>query len=114
MGDAAYILGGHREMAKSDLQGGTAKFSKFTCPCTVGIFDTEDPLVAAGGGHSPRLMGVVEIADEDLPDEPFPLSTGIPVTVTDGTGTPRACKVDSWRNLGPLWQLTVIDLSQGA
>jgi hypothetical protein len=114
MGDAAYILSGHRQMVDSDLQGGTANFGAFTSPCTVGVFDLENPLLAEGGGHSPRLMGVIEVADEDLPESGFPFSTGQPVTITDGTETPRACKVESWRNLGPLWQVTVVDLSQGA
>jgi hypothetical protein len=37
-----------------------------TIGCTVGVFTLENPLLAAGGGHSPRLMGTIEIAAKDF------------------------------------------------
>jgi hypothetical protein len=117
MADSDYILGAFREMTTSDVQGGSASYGSVIFPCTVGVFNLENPLVAAGGGRSPRMMGVIEIASEDLsvPDWQWNgFATDQPIDVTDGNGNVRACKIDSWRNVGPLWQLTLVDLNQGA
>jgi hypothetical protein len=112
MADSDYILGGFREMTASDVQGGSAVYAGETLDCTVGVFELENPLLAAGGGHSPRLMGLIEIAVEDFPAKAA-LATGQPIDVTS-MGILRHCKVASWANLGPLWQITVVDLNQGA
>lgn len=113
MSDSAFILGGFRQMSCSDVQGGSVSYGGVTFPATVGIFDVENPLAAAGGGHSPRLLGIVEIANEDFPF-PAGLATDQEMDVTDGAGVVRYCRVVSWTNLGPLWQVTVADLNQGA
>ena len=115
MSDSDYILGAFREMTRSDLQGGLCEFTGaipgVSFYCTVSVFDLENPLVAAGGGHTPRMLGTIEIAQEDFPEGTvFSLATGLLVDVTDGAGVLRHCKVDSWKNLGPLWQITVVDL----
>ena len=112
MADSDYILGGFREMTASDVQGGSAVYAGETLDCTVGVFELENPLLAAGGGHSPRLMGVIEIAAEDFDDMPT-FATGQTVDVTS-MGTLRHCKIASWMSVGPLWQLTLADLNQGA
>jgi hypothetical protein len=115
MADSDYLLGAFREMTGSDLQGGSADFGTFICDCTVGVFDLENPLVAAGGGRSPRLVGMIEVADEDFPpNESSVLATGRLVAVTDGLGTTRQCRVESWQRLGPVWSLNLVDVSQGA
>jgi hypothetical protein len=114
MTDSDYILSGFREMTRSDVQGGSATYAGVAFDCTVGVFDLENPLFAAGGGHSPRLLGTLEIADEDMPEGMEPIATGRPIDVTDGMGRLRHCKVVSWSTVGPLWQITVADLDQGA
>ena len=112
MGDAAYILAGHRSMTQSDVQGGSAEYNgEKGIPATIGTFEIEDPLMT--GGHSPRLMGVIEIADEDLPAD-SELATDQEITVTDGLGRDRDCKIVSWKQSGPLWQIAVHDLNQGS
>ena len=42
------------------------------------------------------------------------LAAGQLIDVTAGAGTLRHCKVASWSNAGPLWQITLADLMQGA
>ena len=113
MADSDYILGGFREMTASDVQGGHAAYGGQTYDCTVGVFTLENPLLAAGGGHSPRLMGTVEIAAADFEDAPT-FSTGQLIDVMDSAGTVRHCKISTWLSVGPLWQLTLVDLNQGA
>lgn len=108
--DDVYILGGFREMTRSDVQGGSAVYTA-KLACTVGVFELENPLVA--GGHSPRLMGTIEVAAEDVPEK-APFAAGQLLDVTDGAGTLRHCKIESWESAGPLWQITVCDLNQGA
>ncbi len=59
-------------------------------------------------------MGILEIAEEDVPDGlTLTISTGQLLDVTDGTGILRHCKIASWINFGPLWQITVVDLTKG-
>ena len=41
-------------------------------------------------------------------------STGQRVSVTDGAGVTRDCKLESWRAVGPLWQIAVVDVNEGA
>ena|ERR1035438_6548250 len=83
-------------------------------PTTAGAFELENPLLAAGGGHSPQLMGVIEVAMEDPDGFTLTFATGQLIDVTDGTGTLRHCKVVTWSNVGPLRQITLADLNQGA
>jgi hypothetical protein len=110
MSDATYILGGHRRMTRSDVQGGRVTYDGATIAATVGAFEQEDPLMT--GGHAPRTMGTVEIADCDLPDG-VDFASDAPITVTDGAGNIRSCKIVSWKSGVPIWQLTVHDLNQG-
>lgn len=110
MSDASYILDGHRQMVQSDVQGGTVHYDGETLDATIGGFDMEDPLMT--GGHAPRLTGTVEVADEDLPDG-FEFASDQEITVTDGLGRTRDCKLVTWRQSGPLWQLVVHDINQG-
>lgn len=118
MSDSDFIERGHREMTRSDVLGGSCQFAGLpgvVFYCTVGVFDQENPLVAAGGGRSPQLVGLVEIAAEDVPaDVAFGIKTDMPLEVTDAAGRVRQCRVASWSNLGPLWQMSVIDVSDGA
>lgn len=97
-------------MVQSDVQGGSVEYGGETMDATVGTFELEDPLMT--GGHSPRLIGMVEVADEDLPDDTA-FATDQEVLVTDGLGRKMNCKLVSWKPSGPLWQLTVHDLNQG-
>ena len=113
MSDADYILSASREMTASDVQGGSAIYAGATLDCTVGVFELENPLLAAGGGHSPRLMGTIETAAEDMPANTA-LATGQLIDVADSRGTTRRCKVASWVSMGPLWQITLAALDQGA
>jgi len=110
MSDATYILAGHRRMTRSDVQGGSVIYDGATLPATVGAFEQEDPLMT--GGHQPRTLGTVEIADCDLPDDTA-FATDQPITVTDGAGNIRSCKIVGWKSGVPLWQLTVHDVNQG-
>lgn len=115
MADSDFILDAFREMTTSDLQGGTANYGGVIFPCTLGVFDLENALVAAGGGRSPHTVGVIEIANQDFPtDAPPTFATDQPITITDSFGNVRSCRIQSWRSVGTLWQLTVIDLNQGA
>ena len=113
MSDRDYLLGAFRQMVVSDVQGGSATYAGATLDCAVGVFDLENPLLAAGGGHSPRLVGLIEVAVEDLPTTPT-LATGQLMDVADSAGTLRRCKIESWRPVGPLWQITVVAVNQNA
>jgi len=100
-------------MARSDVMGGSCVYGAATLGCTVGVFELENPLLAAGGGHYPRLMGAIETAAEDMPANTA-LASGQLIDMADSRGTTRHCKVVSWVSMGPLWQITVCDLNQGA
>lgn len=113
MPDSAYILRAFREMVASDVQGGSVTYAGATLDCTLGVFELENVLIAAGGGYSPRLLGTIEIAAEDFDKAPA-FSTGQLLDVTDRTGVTRHCKIDSWKAVGPLWSITLVDQNQGA
>ena len=59
------------------------------------------------------MLGTIEVADEDLPDG-VTIVHDEPIDVTDGMGRLRHCRIVSWASVGPLWQITVVDLDQGA
>jgi hypothetical protein len=111
--DREYVLEGHRSMTESDIQGGRAWMAAATMPVSVGVFDSEDPLIASGAGHSPRCLGQIEVLREDLPAG-AELRTGMRIEVSDCFGNARVCRVESWRSVGPLVQITLAAVDQGA
>ena len=109
---ATYQLTAFRQMAGNDIQGGKIRYgdSESIFDCTVGTFDMSNPLM--DGGKSPRMLGVVEVAMADYADATF--EQGHKFTVTPTVGAVRNCKLESFKQDGALWQLTLEDLDQGA
>ena len=111
MSDASYAACGFREMVKSDLQGGTLNFLNAAYDCTVGTFQKQDMLVS--GGITPMMIGDAQIALADLPAD-FELTLGLKITVIPNTGRVRQCQLHSTQNSGPLINLLLRDINEGA
>lgn len=107
------MLAAHRQMLRSDLQAGVARYANADFPCTIGVFTIQQILTADGGGLTPVLMGTLEIAKGDLPDQ-LQFRSEQPIIVTPKIGIARNCRIHSLTDTGPLWQLTLKDLNQGA
>ena len=110
MSDAQYAAGGFREMVKSDLQGGTLHFANAAYDCTVGTFTKQDVL---GDGSIPMMLGDAQILLDDLPAG-FELKLGMDIVVMPNTGRVRNCKLHSTQNSGPLINIILRDINEGA
>ncbi len=119
MSDAAYMLGGFREMAKSDIQGGTITLTlanvsppeAIVIDANLGVFEIEQTLGPAG--FIPKLIGIATVAREDLP-EGWQFQSGQSITATPSIGSPRACVLEKFTESGPLIMLSLWDQSQNA
>ena len=109
MGHAAYALTGFRAMVASDLQGGAVTFGNNDYDCTAGTFSVQQVLNA--GGFSPMLLGDVQIARADLPDQLI-FHTGQAITVTPNTGPVRQCQIHAIKDMGVLVDLTLCDANE--
>lgn len=101
-----------RMMAADDLQGGTVNYSTAKeIDATVGVFENRPDLV--NGGYSKHLSAMVEVADEDLPDNAV-FKNGQFITVNPTTGQSRVCKIKAFTQSGALWHLDVMDENENA
>jgi hypothetical protein len=111
MSDAAFALAGFRAMVQSDLQGGELVIGDATYDCTVGTFAERDVLV--DGGVSPMLLGDAQVAIADFVAG-FKFYRGLALTVKPNTGAQRKCDIQSAEHQGPLVNLVLHDIHQGA
>ncbi len=110
MSDSEYLAAGVREMAKSDLQGGTLSIANTAYDCNVGTFTKQDVLVA--GGVSPKMMGDVQVLLEDIGD--LDLKLGLQITVIPNLGKVRQCKLHSTQNAGNHVNILLWDINESA
>lgn len=106
-------------MVQSDLQGGTLTIDNQDYPATISNFTVQQILRADGGGFTPSTMATAKIARADFPTTSdgatiFPLHTGQNITATPSIGPARACRLESYDDMGALLQLTLRDVNQGA
>lgn len=111
MADSEYALMGFRQMVDSDMQGGTITYAGITYDATVTPFSLQPTLIS--GGFSPMLTCTVMVARDDLPPNTV-FKPGQIIIASPSAGAPRACKVVSMDDLGPLVQITLNDAQQKA
>lgn len=112
------LLMGHARMLASDF-GGTITWTGVTIPATIGSFDVQQILSPDGGGFSPSVIGIATVSRADVLEK-YPAFTGfkrgqsVTCTPADTNRPSRNCRIFEMRDCGPLIELSLNDLNQGA